>query len=289
MRRDYYAVLGIGATASAVDIKRAYRRLARRYSPDVNFWDAEARSLFEEIAEAYRVLSDPESRSVYDRFGGTVVDRGALAAGRRGDDLYVSVALSFVEAARGTTLALELSRYSPCLGCGGTGCPGCGRRGIHLATDSVAVRLPGGVDTGSEVRVAREGHAGPFGGPRGDLMVATRVSDHPFFIRKGDNLYCEVPISVVEAMLGGRIEVPTLHGDTTIAVPPGTQSGQVFRVRGHGLPRRGRTGTGDLYVAMRVLIPNDLDVRTEELVLELGRLLPSNPRTDLRRYPEGSS
>jgi DnaJ-class molecular chaperone len=289
MRRDYYAVLGVGATASAADIKRAYRRLARRYSPDINFWDAEARPLFEEIAEAYRILSDPESRSVYDRFGGVIVDRGVLPTGRRGDDLYVSVALSFVDAARGTTLALPLSRFSPCPGCDGRGCSGCGRRGIQLGTESVAIQVPGGVGTGSEIRVPDEGHAGPFGGPRGDLIVATQVGDHPFFSRKGDNLYCDVPITVVEAILGARIEVPTLDGETTIVLPPGTQNGQAFRLRGHGVPRRGGTGTGDLYVAVRVVIPSDLDVQTGALVLELGRLLPSNPRPDLRRYREGSS
>jgi molecular chaperone DnaJ len=289
MRRDYYAVLGIGTTASAADIKRAYRRLARRYSPDINFWDTDARSLFEEIAEAYRVLSDPESRSIYDRFGPAIVERDAPPAGRRGDDLWVPVVLSFVEAARGTTLALELSRFSPCAGCGGAGCQRCSRRGIELVTESVAIRVPGGVDSGSEVRVPREGHAGPFGGPRGDLVVTTRVSDHPHFTRKGDNLYGEVSIGVVEAMLGGRIHVPTLDGETTLSIPPGTQSGQVFRIRGQGVPRRGGTGTGDLYIAVRVVIPTDLDARTEALVLELGRLLPPHPRIHPRRYREGSS
>jgi DnaJ-class molecular chaperone len=289
MRRDYYAVLGIGATASAADIKRAYRRLARRYSPDINLWDAEARPLFEEIAEAYRILSDPESRAAYDRFGRVVADPGSLPPGRRGDDLYVSVALSFAEAARGTTVALPLRRFSPCPGCGGRGCSECARRGLQLGTDSVPVRVPAGVDTGSEVRVPGEGHAGPFGGPRGDLLVATRVSDHPFFTRKGDNLYCEVSITVLEAILGGRLDVPTLEGESSLTLPPGVQSGQVFRLRGHGVPRRGGTGTGDLYVSVRVVIPAGLDVGAEALVRELSRFLPPNPRPDLRRYREGRS
>jgi molecular chaperone DnaJ len=289
MRRDYYAVLGIGATANTADIKRAYRRLARRYSPDINFWEVEARSLFEEIAEAYRILSDPESRSLYDRFGGPGGGRDALSPGRRGDDLYAAVALSFDAAAHGTTLPVELTRYSPCALCEGGGCPACGRRGIRAVTEAVSVRIPAGIDTGAEIRLSGQGHAGPFGGPRGDLIVATRVSDHPYFARKGDNLHCDVPLTLTEAILGGRVEVPTLHGETTLGIPPGTQSGHVFRLRGLGMPRRGGSGSGDLYVTVQVAIPTGLDARTEELVLQLGRLLPSNPRADLRRYRGGRS
>lgn len=287
MKRDYYAVLGIGVTASSADIKRAYRRLARRYSPDINFWDVEASSLFEEIAQAYRVLSDPTSRSMYDRFGGSVGDQDALPAGRRGDDLHVTVVLAFAEAARGATVHLEVNRYAPCAACAGAGCHLCGRRGVRLALERLSVRIPAGVDTGTEVRVSGRGHAGPFGGPRGDLIVSTRVDAHPLFSRKGDNLHCEVPITIVEALLGARIEVPTLDGDTTVVIPPGTQSGAVHRVRGLGVPRLHGHGVGDLYVTTRVEVPRDLDARTQELVVELGRLLPAHPRVDLRRCRGG--
>ena len=140
------------------------------------------------------------------------------SGGRRGDDLYLTVALSFADAVRGVTLHLEVNRFSPCATCGGSGCAEC-RRGVRPVNESVAVTIPAGVDTGAEVRVPGEGHAGPFGGPRGDLVVTTRVREHPFFVRKGDNLHCEVPITLGEAILGARIqvaEVPPVPAPTTI-------------------------------------------------------------------------
>lgn len=138
--------------------------------------------------------------------------------------------------------------------------------------------IPPGVDTGAQVRIPGEGHSGPFGGPRGDLIVITRVASHPFFVRKGDNLYSEVPVTLTEAVLGARIEVPTLEGAAALALPPGTQSGQVFRLRGKGLPRLDRERRGDLYVTVKVLIPQGLDARAQELFRQLERLAPENPR-----------
>src|SRR5215467_67176 len=143
MRRDYYAVLGIAATAAPREIRQAYRRLARQYSPDVNLWDESARSLFDEIAEAYRVLSDPTARGMYDRFGHQVVT-GAIDAGRRGDDVHVAVDLSFSDAARGARPSLDVQRFSPCAACDARGhdaqrmpCPRCGGRGVHRRVDAV--------------------------------------------------------------------------------------------------------------------------------------------------------
>lgn len=289
MRRDYYAVLGIGATADTREIRQAFRRLARCYSPDVNFWDAEARALFEEISEAYRVLSDPGARSMYDRYGHAIADGRALAAGRRGDDLHVTVSLSLAEAARGVRRTVEVSRFSPCAACGGVGCAECRGRGVRQMAERVSVPIPAGVDTGAQIRVADQGHAGPFGGPPGDLLVSTRVSSHPFFVRKGDNLHCEVPITLAEAILGARIEVPALAGETTLVVPPGTQSGQAFRLRGRGVPHLFGEGVGDLYVTVRVEIPTGLDARTQEMVRELDRVLALEPRADLRRYRQGAT
>jgi molecular chaperone DnaJ len=294
MRRDYYAVLGIAATAAPREIRQAYRRLARQYSPDVNFWDAAAGTLFEEIAEAYRVLSDPQARAMYDRFGAGLVTE-ALGAGRQGDDIHASVELDFADAARGATLRLGVQRFSPCQTCGATGragagsCPGCQGRGVRRVVDPVAVVIPAGVDSGTQVRIAGEGSAGPFGGPRGDLVVSTRVREHPFFVRKGDGVHCELPIGLWEALRGARILVPTPLGEGVLVIPPGTPGGSVFRLRGQGLPRLAGGGPGDLYVTVRIDVPTGLDARTDELVRELERLLPGPSRTDLARYRGGAS
>ena len=293
MRRDYYAVLGIAATAGPREIRQAYRRLARQYSPDVNFWDEEARSLFEEIAEAYRVLNDPAARGMYDRFGHRVV-AGAIESGRRGDDVHVAVDLSFADAARGIRRALDVQRFSPCEACDARGhdahgapCRPCAGRGVHRRAESIVVAIPAGVESGSQVRLAGEGSAAPFGGPRGDLFVSTRVHEHPFFKRKGDTVHCELSISVWEAIRGTRVRVPTPDGEAFVVVPPGTMGGQTFRLRGQGLARLMADGTGDLFVTVQVVMPTGLDERTDELVRQLERLMPLTPRETLERYAGG--
>ena len=333
MRRDYYAVLGVGAGATPAQIRRAYQQLARRYSPDVNLWDREAQSLFEEIAEAYRVLSDPTARALYDRQDAAGARaRPAMAgeaprgAGRRGDDLHVPVELAFHQAVTGIAADLVVERLSPCdacgasgaragaspapcAHCGGTGavwvgqgtvpaarrcpvcdgrgervaepCPGCRGRGARPAGAVVHVVIPPGMDSGAQLRVQGEGHGGPYGGPRGDLIVITRVHDDLIFTRKGDNLHCELPITITEATLGARVPVPTVDGGADLVIPPGTQSGQVFRLRARGMPRLSGDGRGDLYVTVRVEIPRGIDTRTQELFRELARLLPDDPRASL--------
>jgi DnaJ-class molecular chaperone len=292
MRRDYYAVLGITATAGPREVRRAYQQLARQYSPDVNFWDAQARSLFEEIAEAYRVLRDPTARALYDRFGPPLRE-GTLAAGQRGDDVHAAVELRFADAARGVTLRLDVVRFSPCFQCQASGrhegsaCAACRGRGVQRALEPVEVAIPAGVDSGTQVRVPGGGHAAPFGGPRGDLLVSTRVGEHPFFKRQGEGVHCEVPISVWEALRGARIALPTPLAEAVLVVPPGTTAGQVFRLRGHGLPRLAGEGRGDLYVTIRLTVPSGLDARTDELVRQLERLLPMQPRAELARYAGG--
>jgi molecular chaperone DnaJ len=294
MRRDYYAVLGIAATAAPREIRQAYRRLARQYSPDVNFWDVTADALFDEIAEAYRVLSDPRARAMYDRLGtGFVSD--ALSAGRRGDDVHVNVELDFATVARGASLRLGVQRFSPCRACdaagqaGGGSCASCQGRGVRRVVDPVSVVIPPGVDSGTQVRVNGEGSAGPFGGPRGDLIVSTRVKEHPFFVRKGDGVHCELPIGLWEALRGARIRIPTPLGESVLVVPPGTQGGSAFRLRGQGLPRLADGALGDLYVTVRIEVPTGLDARTDELVRELERMLPGPSRADLARYQGGAS
>jgi molecular chaperone DnaJ len=294
MQRDYYAVLGIAATAAPREIRQAYRRLARQYSPDVNFWDRTVEAVFEEIAEAYRVLMDPQARAMYDRFGAGLGSE-ALRAERRGDDVHVSVEVDFADVARGTTLRLGVPRFSPCPTCGATGrvadgpCAACQARGVRRVVDPVEIEIPPGVDSGTQVRVMGEGSAGPFGGSRGDLIVSTRVGEHPFFVRKGDGVYCEVPVGLWEALRGARIRVPTPLGDGVLVVPPGTPGGSVFRLRGQGLPRLADGSAGDLYVTVRIEVPTGLDARTDELVRELERLLPGPARADLARYRGGAS
>ena len=332
MPRDYYAVLEVSVSATPVQIRQAYQRLARRYSPDVNFLDRDTEALFEEIVEAYRVLSNPTARTLYDR--GPVVGEGILRpgsasrpmAGRRGESLHVPVELSFQQAASGVATDVVVERLSPCRACqatglrpgaaaagcghcGGTGavwtdrgaiapetCPACDGtgervsdpcsecrgRGARPETATVAVAIPAGVDTGVQLRVPGEGHAGPFGGPRGDLMVIARVREDTAFTRKGDNLYIELAVTVVEAVLGVKAKVLTLEGTAEVVVPPGTQSGQVLRLRGRGLPRLSGEGRGDLYVTVCVAIPRGIDARTQELFREIGRLLPGSPRQEAR-------
>jgi len=153
----------------------------------------------------------------------------------------------------------------------------------------VPVAIPPGVDTGAQLRAPGEGHVGPFGGPRGDLIVIARVAEHPFFIRKGDNVHSEVPVTLGEAVLGARIRVPTLDGETALVLPPGTQSGQVFRLRGKGIRRLHGEGTGDLYVTVRVGIPLGLDARTQGIFRELERLLPETPRAGYERFRGGAA
>lgn len=326
MKRDYYAVLGVGAAASTAQIRRAYQRLARQYSPDVNLWERDTRALFEEIAEAYRVLSDPIARVVYDRRPESQ-ERGRQEAGtsstrprgRRGDDSHATVEVAFQQAVTGLTADIPVDRLSPCAACGASGaapgsapiacsycggigtlwsgqgplraescpacdgsgarieeaCGACRGRGVSRARSALRVALPPGMDTGAQIRIEGEGHSGPFGGPRGDLIVSARVHEDSLFSRKGDNLYCDVPVSLVEAVLGAR--VPVLGADGIpfeLVIPPGTQSGQVFKLRGRGMPRLSGEGRGDLFMTARVEVPRGLDAHTQELFREVGRLLP---------------
>jgi DnaJ-class molecular chaperone len=292
MRRDYYAVLGVSVTAAPREIRRAYQRLARQYSPDVNFWDRDARQLFDEIEQAYRVLSDPAARAMYDRFGNQTP--GVLESGRRGEDLHASVEVAFADAARGVSLDLGVPRFSPCAACGASGtsdgalCAHCLGRGVRRAVETVTVDVPAGVDSGSEIRVRGQGHAGPFGGPRGDLIVSTRVAEHPFFRRKGDAVHCDVSISVWEALTGARIRIPTPTGESVLVIPPGIGHDRVVRLRGQGMPRLSG-GQGDLFVTVRVELPSGIDARTQELVCDLARLLPIDVRAGLERYRGGAA
>jgi molecular chaperone DnaJ len=329
-KRDYYEVLEVSRQAGGSEIRRAYRRLARQYSPDVNVWDERCPGLFVEIAEAYRVLSNPSARALYDRLGHRAFDTAAAGGEERpprGEDLHYPIEIDLDQALRGVAATIEVTRREPCPDCRGSGgqggddvvacpacrgrplrialqagdlaaparceacagtgrrlppaCPACGGRGTAPRSARITVHIPPGVDTGAQVRVAEQGHAAPAPGKRGDLVVITRVRAHAFFTRKGDNLYCEVPLTVPEAALGARIPVPTPDGPAALTVPPGTQSGQILRLRGKGCPRLDRDGRGDLFVAVRVTIPRNADTMLESVLRALERLLPEDPRAGL--------
>jgi molecular chaperone DnaJ len=369
-REDFYNLLGVKRGASADEIRKAYRRLARKYHPDVNPGDKAAEDKFKQITEAYEVLSDAEKRKIYDKYGAysdNIRDAGAAGAGRggfdfggfdfgqataggssfkdifseifsggarttaqsrpqpqRGADIEVPLALSFEEAINGLTTNINVRRSDPCVRCNGTGegsaglmicghcngtgkvsagggflrfdqtcpdchgtgkrrqpCPDCRGTGTVPKTETVKVRIPAGVDTGSRVRVAGKGEAGTRGGPTGDLFIITNVAPHPIFTRKGDNIECTIPITLTEAALGARIEVPTVSGKAQLKIPPGTQSGQKFRLREKGAPSLRGNARGDQYVEVKITLPKIIDEDSKELLRQFARRNPENPRVAL--------
>jgi len=356
-KRDYYEVLGIPKGSSGDDIKKAYRKLARQYHPDVNkSHDAEAK--FKELNEAYEVLSDDDKRAAYDRFGHAAVDgSGTGGAGgfsgdftgfgglgdifeeffgfggqraasasrrtpRRGADLRYDMTITFEEAAFGLEREVEVARYETCPRCAGRGaepgttpnrcgtcngtgevrrvqqsilgsfvnvttCPTCRGEGETIsmpcsqcrgnkkirATRRLNVKVPPGVDTGTQIRLASEGEMGEFGGPPGNLYVVLNVKPHQFFRRREDDVVMEVQINVAQAALGDEIAVPTLDGDETISIPAGTQTGRVISIKGKGIPHLRRQGRGDQLVVVQVAIPTNLSGEQRRLLQELAKTL----------------
>ena len=379
-KRDYYEVLQLKKGASDKEIKAAYKKLARKYHPDVNPGNTDAEAKFKEISEAYQVLIDPQKRAMYDRFGHQAFRRdagsgqnpwdfsgfdfsqfsktmgfdagdlshlfGSFFGGHqqtstsqepvKGKDIQYTIDLSFEDVLHGlnTKIMLQHTVTCPhcrgkktepgyeletCPNCQGTGqvkrtagflnigisqtcqqCHGSGKvnrhpchlcqgKGTQQQTDRISVKIPAGADNGTKVRVAGKGHAGENGGKPGDLYIITRVQQHSFFERRGDNLYCEVPITIPEAVLGAKILVPTPSGESSMIIPSGTQSGQKFRLRGKGVPHMKGAGRGDLFVTMKVVTPQHVDTRTSELFREIARLHPENPREHLFSSVSGVS
>ncbi|MBC7361191.1 MAG: molecular chaperone DnaJ [Candidatus Aminicenantes bacterium] len=370
-KKDYYEILGVPRTASLSEIKKAYRKLARKYHPDLNPGDKSAEAKFKEIQEAYSVLSDPKKRAQYDQFGfvgdfgagagaGTGTGQSPFTGGfegfdfseygtssfrdffenlfggfreerrpgpQRGEDLNYSMTISFADAINGLQTRIKVNRLVPCPVCGGSGyaslggdrvCPDCGGRGRTYVqkgfmkfsstcptclgtgrvsgqvcsncrgegrvqgSETITVRIPKGVDSGSKVRIPGKGNAGINGGPAGDLYINLEVTPHPLFRREGSNIYLKVPITVPEATLGAKIEVPTIYGERkTIRIPPGTKSGQKFRIKGEGAPVVGRNSRGDMYVEVTIVPPSYVDQRVRELMKELEKFYEANPRSNL--------
>jgi len=351
IKRDYYEVLGVDRNATDEEIRRAFRKLAFKYHPDHNHADKTGEK-FKEINEAYEVLSDPDKRAAYDRFGhggaeglfgrgfegfdfggfGDIFDAffgGAATAARqapqRGAHLRYGMTITFEEAALGCEKEITISRTENCSMCQGVGskpgsspsrCPNCNGSGqvrrtqqilfgrfTHTAvcpqcqgegqiiTDpcpqcrgsgrekhkrNIVVNIPAGVDNGSQIRLRGEGEVGRRGGPAGDIYISLSVKEHEFFSRYNDDLLYELPINFAQAALGTEVEVPTLNGKTRLKIPAGSQTGQVFKLKGQGIPHLRGGGRGDQLVTLFVATPESLNKKQRQLLEELGESLGSD-------------
>lgn len=378
-KRDYYDVLGVNKNSTDDEIKKAYRKLARKYHPDLNRDDPKsAEAKMKEINEAYDVLKDKEKRAQYDQFGhaafsgagygqggGTythvnmedfenifnmggggfgfgdifndIFGGGARAQKKRGPergaDLRYDLRITFEEAAFGKDMTIKVPRMESCEECDGTGakkgttpeeCPDCHGTGMRQTTTrtpfgvisnarpcerchgtgqivkdpcehchgagkirverEIKLSIPRGIDEGQRLRVSGGGQAGERGGKPGDLFVYISIKPHKIFNRDGTNVYCEIPISFVQAALGATIEAPTIDGKVDLTVPEGTQSGQVLKIRGKGIPVLRGEGRGDEYVKLKVLTPQNLSSRQKKLLREF-----EDGGSDSKNNPEKKS
>jgi molecular chaperone DnaJ len=398
--KNYYETLGVKKSASTEEIRKAFRKLARKYHPDVNPGDKAAEEKFKLLSEANDVLSDPKKRKIYDQLGyySDNIDPAAAEAYARagggfgaggfggpspggrggqevpfdfsgfdfsdlfeaggappqprrgggfrdifssmfsggrggaaveeqpepGSDLEYQVSVGFWQAIRGAVMRLNITRLdscgncrgrgyiespgvcleckgsghiqqtsgrmkfsSVCPRCGGTGklrtlCNVCGGEGVVQRTEPLEVRIKAGTRDGQRIRLAGKGNAGPHAGPQGDLYIIVRAGDHPVFHRDGDNINVTVPVTVTEAAMGAKIEVPTIDGRALLRIPPGTQSGQKLRLREKGVPSATKDGArGDEIVEVKIAVPMPRDEKTKELLRELAKLNPEDPRAEL--------
>jgi molecular chaperone DnaJ len=384
-KKDYYETLGVGRSADADEIRKSYRKLARKYHPDVNPGDKAAEERFKNVQEAYDILSDEEKRKTYDQYGfyspnippngggsggagagpgfggfdfaeymrqqqnagnaGTADDSESFGGGsfrdifgsffggknrqaspqpERGADLEYGLNVDFWQSIRGTQVKLNINRQETCNTCHGTGaagssvavcpecdgsgtvtqmagamkfnltcprcggsgrlknaCPTCRGQGTVSHSDTVEVRIPQGVASGSRLRVAGKGNAGSAGGPAGDLYITIRVEEHPFFKRNGDHINIQVPLSVSEAGLGAKIEVPTIDGRALLKIPQGTQNGQKFRLREKGVFNGRKNTRGDEIVEVVLKSPDVHNERTRELLRELAQVQTTDVRQEM--------
>ena len=383
-KHDYYETLGVARGASEDDIRKAYRRLARKYHPDLNPGDKSSEDRFKNVQEAYDILSDSKKRQMYDQYGfysdqgmpaggpegtpftggpnmgfegfdfseyarrggagaqGSATDADGFGFGdlfgqffgakraqqaqapKRGADLEYSLNVDFWQAIKGTQVRLNINRQEMCETCKGTGsaggnapvcpecngsgqvdqmagamrfnltcqrcggkgrlqnaCPTCFGDGRISRSDSVEVRIPAGVQSGSRLRVAGKGNAGTHGAQAGDLYITIRVEAHPFFERDGDNIEIKIPVTVTEAGLGAKVEVPTIDGRALLKIPQGTQNGQKFRLRDKGVFNAKKNSRGDQIVEVFLQAPKVHDERTKELLRELAQVQSEDPREDI--------
>jgi len=359
-KRDYYEVLGVSKDASDADIKSAFRRLAKKYHPDLNRDDPTAADKFKEAQEAYEVLSDENKRRQYDQFGhagvggsgagfngfgggfsgfdgadfdfGDIFDNifgggfSSFGGGStrssggsrksRGSDLLMRVDLSFEEAVFGTEKDFDLDVVEDCEECHGKGgfdektcerchgsgtitseqhtilgsflsktvcpdcqgsghtyqktCSSCHGKGKVKTHKTITVTVPAGIDTGERLRVSGKGNAGINGGPNGDLYLEFVVENHEFFQRDGDDIYLELPLTITEAILGCKKEVPTLYGNIQLTVPAGSESGDKQRIRGKGVDNKAHRSKGNMYVITKVITPKKLNRAQKKLIEQLA-------------------
>ncbi len=369
---DLYALLGVPRTASDADIKQAYRHKAREFHPDRNPGDADAETRFKEVAFAYDILSDPEKKLQYDRFGRVFTGRAGQGGGgpfpqgdgdlgetlgrvfkdlfgsnpfrrsERGDDLRYTITLTLEEAARGMEKEIQYRRKEACTTCKGSGarnasgrvlcnacggsgedrssspprgllgrrgkcsfcqgvgtvpaerCEVCSGRGLLDVEVSLKVRVPAGIDTGQQLQVKGKGNRAKGSAdntPLGDLMVVVNIREHAFFQRHGTEIFCDLPLSFADAALGAQVEIPTLESRATIRIPPGTQPGAVFTLKGRGLPTvKGPSRRGDLHVRTILEVPSQLSPVEQQKLRELSSSLveESELRRRWRNALEGS-
>jgi len=322
-KRDYYEILAVGREVQAEQLKSAYRKAALKWHPDRNPDNKlEAEEEFRQATEAYSVLSDPQKRSLYDRYGHAGVQQatggfGGFDAsifedfhdifgdlfgmgdifggggrrqgtrgrrGQRGADLRYDLSLSFEEAATGVKTKIKVFRHENCSACNGTGakagsgvavcetCKGHGQLNYQQGFFSISRTCPSCQGAGQVIREAGEGEPGVNGGAPGDLYVFFQVKEHPFFERRNADLFCTIPVSFIQASIGTKIRVPTLSGDEELEIPEGTQSGQIFRRKGKGLPNP-HGGRGDLYINVRVDIPTKLTREQKRILEQLGQVM----------------
>jgi len=376
-KQDYYELLGVARKASAKDIRAAFRKLARKYHPDLNPGDKSSEEKFKQLQEAYDVLSDSKKRQVYDQYGfysenipaggpggagvhGETPDvnfdfggfdfggsSGAAGGGssfrdlfsqffsggrghaamepehEAGGDLEYQIEIGFWDAVRGAVKKLSITRLDacetchgtgavgspqsctacggtgtiqqaagkmkfnvPCTRCGGTGklrtlCKTCGGEGRVRRTETIDVRIPAGVSNGGRVRVPGKGNSGTLGASGGDLYLRVVVKPHDFFERRGDDLYTKIPVTVSEATLGAKIEVPTIDGRALVRIPTGTNSAKTLRLKEKGVPSARNGARGDQYVEIQVVVPAPTDERVRNLMKQLESVAPGDPRKDL--------
>lgn len=302
-KRDVYEVLGVDKATSKQDIRKAYRKLAKKYHPDINK-EKGSEEKFKEVKEAYEILNDDQKRAEYDQFGHASTRQGSGGgqgfgfggqgpgrgqgfggqssggnqgfedifetffgggvrqdpnAPRQGNDLQYTMTLTFEEAIFGKETRIKTSKKDD----------GTGRVQKQV---TLKVSIPAGINEGQKIKLSGKGEAGINGGPPGDLYIVVHIRSHELYVREGNNIFSELPISFAQATLGGKVEAPTLHGNVKLKIPAGTQTGKTFRLKGKGVPNVNGNSQGDQHIQVRVITPKNLTSRAKELLKEFDEI-----------------